>query len=686
MKQIIHYLCFFILVLTGVPAAAAPQALSLPQPIPRLEGAQSEDLILQAKYTGEGVKLRWLLKDKSLDHTYLLFRAPARAPKDRTRIAELKPMDFDAAKALLAPTEPAALKLIFPQKTAQNRAEYNASLGQTENRLNLLAYLSILNPRVAHVLGQSFEDRPPAAEQAWLYTLEVHNTDRPPRQITRGILTTQPHTAPSPGPVTAHRFHWGVGLKWEGYDDYVGFHIFRSPLFQGPFTKITDHAVQVQAARNPDGTVDLAPYFYSDTQALEQGGYYKVQGLDFFGDAGPLSPAVEETVKTDPRPEPLPRPTVHAKESHIEISWSAHADEDIVGYNVYRSFNYNKTGEKLNPTPLPHTRFTDSQVIVDTPHFYAVTAVDRAGYESLPSLAAQGIPKDSTPPPVPATQPRTQMTPKKDQPVEIDLTWTGVQAPDLLGYRVYRTLNPQGLDWALLNGEPLSATRFTDSLSPHLDRYPFYYRITSVDTHYNESAPGPVVKIQLPDVTPPRAPAVTQSRVTAGRVSLAWQPVTAHDLAGYRIYRKTEKQPRELLVGLGPTLTAFQDVQPPQGQRVSYAIAALDRAGNSSPVSRWIQLQVTDAVPPQISQFTLRVTEKGVEVQVQSPDTDTAGFDLLRSRNGRDFIPCNSRRITRKTTLDPRVLAGKRYFYQVVLWDWAGNTSQSPVREIKIPR
>ena len=91
-------------------------------------------------------------------------------------------------------------------------------------------------------------------------------------------------------------------------------------------------------------------------------------------------------------------------------------------------------------------------------------------------------------------------------------------------------------------------------------------------------------------------------------------------------------------------------------------------------------------MPPQISQFTLRVTEKGVEAQVQSPDTDTAGFDLLRSRNGRDFIPCNSRRITRETTLDPRVLAGKRYFYQVVLWDRAGNTSKSPVREIKIPR
>jgi len=298
--------------------------------------------------------------------------------------------------------------------------------------LSMLMYLSALQPAVAKALGQYYEDKPPEGTKAAIYTLEVLDGKNVGYTASRGLILGVESKMPMIWDVEAHQFDWGVGLKWQGYDAYTSFNIFRSDTYDGVYKKINKAPVQVQAKKNPNGTIDLAPYFYSDT-TLEKGklGFYKVQGLDFFADKGPMTIPVIGQVKIDPHPALLTRPEIKAGETDIIIRWKPSQDEDVVGYNIYRSQKYEDPGEKLNEHLITSTQFKDETVLLDLNYFYSVTAVNKGGYESLPSLNALGIAKDITPPA------RVQNLAGKVDKAIVKLMWDTVTDKDLLGYQVY---------------------------------------------------------------------------------------------------------------------------------------------------------------------------------------------------------------------------------------------------------
>jgi len=66
---------------------------------------------------------------------------------------------------------------------------------------------------------------------------------------------------------------------------------------------------------------------------------------------------------------------------------------------------------------------------------------------------------------------------------------------------------------------------------------PFFFKIKAVDTSGNESGFSNVVKVKLPDVTPPIAPVFKTFQVKEGMIELSWYPNTESDVAGYRLYR-----------------------------------------------------------------------------------------------------------------------------------------------------
>ena len=636
-------------------------------------------LVLEVKSAEEVVKLRWLVTDKHFDYTYVLSRADAKTPDQKQELARLKKADFATAKTILGDNE-AALKLMFPFKTAKSQAEMNQSLAQNDNRLNMLLYLSVVEPSVATALGQYYEDKSPADLKAVLYTMDVYSRGELVHTKTRGIAPGIVKQLPMLWDVQAHRFDWGVGLKWQGYEPYTAFNIYRSGEYAGEYKKINTAPVQVQVSKNANGTIDVAPYFYSDT-TLKKGAFafYKVQGVDFFSDPGPETIPVLGMVKIDKRPAPLRRPEMKSGETSISMRWEPSPDKDIVGYNVYRTLRYEGKGEKLNKELIAGTSFTDENVEVDLNYFYSITAVNKGGYESLPSLNGQGLAKDATPPQVP------QGSAAEVVEAEVHLHWGEVLAEDLLGYRIYRTTSVNDPDWALLNNDPVPETAFVDVLTKNLSRYPYYYRVTSVDTHHNESEPSTFVKIKLPDVTPPKSPSISGSSVREGQVALTWDQIKSYDLAGFYVYREVAGQKLKVSQNLliNPS---FVDANPPVDTPIIYTVVAVDETGNESEPSSTVNLSVRDHIKPQISSFKAGVTKGEVVLTVVSKDADLAGFDLFRSHNNRDFLKISHARINESQFVDARVKKGKRYFYKVVLWDKAANNTESTVREVRVPK
>jgi hypothetical protein len=71
----------------------------------------------------------------------------------------------------------------------------------------------------------------------------------------------------------------------------------------------------------------------------------------------------------------------------VELSWSINVESDLAGYRVYRSEQEGARGILLTPDLLPSPSLRDTSVESGQRYWYTVTAVDRSGNESAPSLA-----------------------------------------------------------------------------------------------------------------------------------------------------------------------------------------------------------------------------------------------------------------------------------------------------------
>lgn len=86
----------------------------------------------------------------------------------------------------------------------------------------------------------------------------------------------------------------------------------------------------------------------------------------------------------------VPVPAQNSQPGYLDLSWSISGETDIGGYNVYRTEQQGAPGSKLNPQLLLTPAFRDMNVGPSRRYFYTVTAVDRAGNESVASAAVSG--------------------------------------------------------------------------------------------------------------------------------------------------------------------------------------------------------------------------------------------------------------------------------------------------------
>jgi hypothetical protein len=68
----------------------------------------------------------------------------------------------------------------------------------------------------------------------------------------------------------------------------------------------------------------------------------------------------------------------------VDLSWSINLETDLAGYHVYRSEQEGTKGQLVTSDLLPTPAVRDTSVEPGHRYWYTVTAVDRAGNESLP--------------------------------------------------------------------------------------------------------------------------------------------------------------------------------------------------------------------------------------------------------------------------------------------------------------
>lgn len=182
--------------------------------------------------------------------------------------------------------------------------------------------------------------------------------------------------------------------------------------------------------------------------------------------------------------------TTAAGEGVVDLDWDDNIEEDLAGYNLYRSTTSGSGYTPLNGALLTGSNYTDDSVINGTTYYYVVTAVDTSSNESDPCPEEPATPADVTPPAAPAGL----WSSIAGGPIVLD--WNDNEETDLDGYNVYRS-STSGSGYTQLNGTLLTSSNYTDSGAVSGNVY--YYVVTAVDTADNESADSFEISALLSD-------------------------------------------------------------------------------------------------------------------------------------------------------------------------------------------
>lgn len=269
------------------------------------------------------------------------------------------------------------------------------------------------------------------------------------------------------------------------------------PLGPAPFNRLKERVDAIEAAALPAATAgakltyeDAPEMRTKDGRPVRVSYAVQTEGLAAHSEMGNIASIVPVDV-----PVPPGDLTATAKPEGVVLAWKAPeqtlsgaSHPKVAGYNVYRVTPGEVPGELDNPinsAPLKETTYTD------TPSYgtfqYHVTAVASASaprIESDPSAAAVATFKDLLPPPTPTGLAALV------EPHAVQLVWDAVEAPDLAGYKVYRTegsgiekLTPVAT--IALTKEPITATTYRDTTINVGISY--FYEVVSVDKSGNES-------------------------------------------------------------------------------------------------------------------------------------------------------------------------------------------------------
>jgi hypothetical protein len=169
----------------------------------------------------------------------------------------------------------------------------------------------------------------------------------------------------------------------------------------------------------------------------------------------------------------------------------------------------------------------------------------------------------------------------------------GSTPPNILGYNIYEAIGDRS-SARIINDTPIVNTNFDDYFFEYGQKYKYFIRTISLGNNGDpiESLNSNIIEVKPEDIFAPSAPSAISIAAAPNNLSLFFAVNPEKDIAGYRIYRSTNKnQPRPdwmLLTKELLTTNTFQDKSVESGKTYYYYLTAIDKTGNASEPSEII--------------------------------------------------------------------------------------------------
>ena len=427
-----------------------------------------------------------------------------------------------AAQCIFGKSE---VPLISPTAIAQRYRE-------EQNRFSFALYAADQSVLAARLSGLYLADEMVHPNEKYLYTVHVALPDSIPAD-TAFVFTGLSEYQPLPKPIDFIA-QWGnrrVLLSWNIL--YLG-HIYNSYIVEKSidgkrYFSISDNAT-VQVADE-----DVIPEYAYRTDSLPDNRtvwYYRVKGINAFGETGPPSDSIvgRGCLPITQAPVIIDKEVVDNKEVRLTWSYPEEMNEYISGFRLYRSSKPTGIKEKIYEGRSPSEReFIDRHPGLT--NYYALSVFDERE-EKLSAHIQYAELIDSIPPHAPRG-----LVGAIDSTGVVRLAWNKNTDNDINGYRVYRSNRPD-FEFLLISPYMVTDTFFVDSININTLTKQVYYRLKAEDLRLNQSDFSDILELKRPSIIPPVAPVIQRIVQQKNGLQISWFNSSSADVVRHHIYRK----------------------------------------------------------------------------------------------------------------------------------------------------
>ena len=337
-----------------------------------------------------------------------------------------------------------------------------------------------------------------------------------------------------------------VYLEWEAdelKEGYSGYWIEKS--FDGQFFKRLNTLPYTFLKSSDQKDKTKADFLDSLVQEGETY-YYRIQGINHFGDAGQKSNVVQVYIPRFLKGE-CRIDTVYAEKNQRTVKgrFLFNNDSDIGNlkdFFLYRSDSMFHSYEQLETTKPDRNYFTfiyQSKLFSGDKNYFKVAAVSQ-DQDTAWSYPYYFFTLDQEPPSSP-----TGLNGEINDSGVVSLRWNHNTETDIRGYRVFMS-NSLKEEFVEAWNRFVTDSVFFDTLSLNNLTSEVFYKVSAVDLNFNNSSYSEIIKLEKPDTIPP-VPCVFKNYIQSDSgISLVWVNSTSSDVSKNQLIRR--KGAEEVLI------------------------------------------------------------------------------------------------------------------------------------------
>jgi uncharacterized protein len=626
-------------------------------------------LAIQAKVYGDSIVLRWGLSEAAFwlqanERGYYLERleytkANSKPLRRMMSALPIKPWTLDLMKQRLQRQDPysaAAAQILhgkgFTKDLGNDMASFYKLYEEQQSKLLIAMMIADFSPKAANAMGVRWVDKNIDKNAfRYVYRLWINNGLKPNASdlIDTVTVMVNPRTVKEIAAPITSEIEQGDGLlkvKWHKYaptNRFSGFYVERSKdnknferLNKMPYIMSLPDSLS-----NSNFNANIVEYVDS-VKVNYQKFYYRITGIDAFGDISPYSKQMVGFAK-DLTPPKVPIKVSKKVEnnSRIVISWEMPVPipPDLKGFMIFRGGYIEGAYQNLTPTPLsPSARsFADQNPIAYKGRYYKIAVIDTAGNIAYAAPIAATI-EDKTPPIAP-----TQLNIKIDTNGIATLQWPQNPEEDIAGYKIYRSYQRDDENYRSITNLAIADTIFTDTLPTNSLTHLAYYKIVAIDWSNNHSEFSAPFVVAIPDKIPPSSPLIKSIVSNTHHLLLNIIPSPSNDVVEYIIYRQEDNNKPQIIKriqGFKGQPFAIKDSNVVHQKSYQYSIVARDAKGLISKPSYEVPVSFFDVSANQVAapinvKASYDSIKKGIKVEwLSGALTDKHHFVVYRGLNG----------------------------------------------------